>query len=206
MSFDVESLFTNVPLQGSINTILNRIYDDKLIHTDIKKNTMRNLIKDTCKKTAFSFDNVIYEQIDGVVSMGSSLASVLAKIIMTELEKTVVQKLTTSRMITFYCRYVDDTLLLVKPADILLIHNLSNEFGKKLRFIVDRFENEVPHFLDIKSLHLDQQLTETTPTPVNILTLKAILIGITKSAGFKVLLHERKRYEVQIYCQQKFKT
>ena len=28
--FDVESLFTNVPLQRSINVMLKRIYDDKL--------------------------------------------------------------------------------------------------------------------------------------------------------------------------------
>ena len=61
MSFDVESLFTNVPLQKSINVILNRIYGDKLINTDIKKNTMCKLIKDTCKKTAFSLENIIYD-------------------------------------------------------------------------------------------------------------------------------------------------
>ena len=69
VSFNVKSLFTNVPLQRSINVISKRIYDDKLINADIKKNTKRKLIKDTCKKTAFSFDSIIYEQIDGV-SMG----------------------------------------------------------------------------------------------------------------------------------------
>ena len=140
---------TNVPLQRSINVILKRIYDDKLIHSDIKKNMMRKLIKDTCKKTAFSFDNIIYKHIDGV-SMGSPLAPVLTNIIMTELEKTVVQELTASGMIKFYCRYVHNALLLVKPADILHIHNLFNKFDKNLCFTVDRFENEVLHFLDIK--------------------------------------------------------
>ena len=91
VSFDVESLFTNAPLQKSINVILKRIYDDKLIHNYIKKNAMCKLIKDTCKKTAFSFDNIIYEQVDGV-GMGSPLASVLANIIMTELEKKLLLK------------------------------------------------------------------------------------------------------------------
>ena len=115
---------------------------------------MHKLIKDTCKKTAFSFENIIYNQIDDV-SMGSHFAPVLANIIMTELEKTVVQKLTTSGMIKFYCRYVDDTLLLLKPVDIPHMHNLFNKFDKNLRFTVDRFENEVPHFLDTKSPYLD---------------------------------------------------
>ena len=43
-------------------------------------------MKDTCKKTAFSFDNIIYEQTVGV-SMGSPFVPVLATIIMAELEK-----------------------------------------------------------------------------------------------------------------------
>ena len=73
VSFDVESLFTNIPPQRSVNVILKRIYDDKLIHTDIEKNTMRKLTKDTCKRTAFRFYNTIYEQIDSV-SMESPLA------------------------------------------------------------------------------------------------------------------------------------
>ena len=124
--------------------MLQRIYDGKLIHIDIKKNTMHKLIKDTCKKTAFSFENIIYNQIDDV-SMGSHFAPVLANIIMTELEKTVVQKLTTSGMIKFYSRYVDDALLLVKLADIPHIHNLFNKFDKTY---VSQWI--VPHFLDIK--------------------------------------------------------
>ena len=47
---------------------------------------MRKLIKDTYKKTAFNFGNIIYEQIDGV-SMGSLFTPVLADIAMTELKK-----------------------------------------------------------------------------------------------------------------------
>ena len=59
---------------------------------------------------------------------------------MTELEKTVVRKLTTSAMIKFYCIYVGDTFLLVEPVDIQHIHNLFNKFDKNLRFTVDCFE------------------------------------------------------------------
>ena len=44
---------------------------------------------------------------------------------------------------------------------------------------------------------------ERSTTLVNTLILKAILLGITKSVGFKVLLLERNRYVVQIY-QEKF--
>ena len=91
VSFDVVSLFTNVSLQKTIDIILKKFYVEKVMNTTIKKNSMRKLIKDTCKKTVFAFDNEIYKQIDGV-SMGSPLAPVLANIIMTELENTMIKE------------------------------------------------------------------------------------------------------------------
>ena len=92
VSFDVKSLFTNVPLNKTIDVILDRVYTKKLITTKLKKRTLKKLITDTCQKTAFLCNNVIYEQKDGV-SMGASLGPVLANIIMTELEHGVVDNL-----------------------------------------------------------------------------------------------------------------
>ena len=82
-SLDVVSLFTNVPLNKTIKIILKRVYEEKLLATKLRKSTLKKLIKDTCMKTAFSYNNKLYKQIDGV-SMGSSLGPVLANIIMTE--------------------------------------------------------------------------------------------------------------------------
>ena len=78
---------------------------------------MKKLILDACSKTAFSFNNKFYKQIDGV-SMRSPLGSVLANIIMAELESTVVKELVDKSIIKLYMRNVDDTLLLVKEKDI----------------------------------------------------------------------------------------
>ena len=84
--------------------------------------------------------------------MGASLGPVLANIIMTELEIVVVDRLIRSGRIKFYARYVDDTLLLVKPEDI--DEREFNNYHKNLEFTVDRFENCVPHFLDLE-IHPD---------------------------------------------------
>ena len=46
--------------------------------------------------------------------------------------------------------YVGDTLLVVKPHNVSCIHKLLNSFDKNLRFTIDLFENEVPHFLDLE--------------------------------------------------------
>ena len=82
--------------------------------------------------------------------MGSPLAPVLANIIITELESTVMKMLFDTGKIKFYCRCVDDTLALIKPEDIQLVQDMFNSFHENLSFTVDRFENELPHFLDIK--------------------------------------------------------
>ena len=97
------------------------------------------------------FDNEIYEQIDGV-SMGVPLAPVLENIIMVELESTTKVIWYLENTVEFYCRYVNDTLLLIKPDDIQSVLYLFNSFYKNLCFTVDRFEIEEPHFLDIKML------------------------------------------------------
>ena len=149
ISFDVESLFTNVPISKTINIILKRIYDDKLISTNLRKRTLKKLILDTCTKTAFTFNNKLYEQKDGV-SMGSSLGPVLANIIMTELEETIIQQLIENDVIKFYCRYVDDTLMVIEDKYIDFVHKKLNSFDKNLKFTVDLFDKETPHFLDLE--------------------------------------------------------
>ena len=60
--------------------------------------------------------------------MGSSLAPVLANIILTEFEKVVVTPLMKSGILKFYCRYVDDTLVLVKEGQIDKILKTLNFF------------------------------------------------------------------------------
>ena len=113
---------------------------------------MKNLLLDSCTKTAFSYDNIFYQQCDGV-SMGSSLAPVRAYIILTEFEKVVVTPVMESGILKFYCRYVDDMLILVKEDQIDKILKAFNSFHNNLRFTVDKFENEDIHFLDLKIMN-----------------------------------------------------
>ena len=148
VSFDVESLLTNVPLERTIQVIEKRIYDDKELPTKLKRSTLRKLIRDTCKKTVFSCNDVYYEQIYGV-SMGGSLGPVMANIILTEFERIVINPLINSGIIKLYCRYVDDTLLLIKHDDIDFLLNQFHSFDRDIRFTYDVFSDEPPHFLDL---------------------------------------------------------
>ena len=149
VSFDVVSLFTNVLLKRTIDIILKPVFEDKLINTMLTKRTLKKLLLYCATKTAFSFDNIFYEQIDSV-SMGSCLAPVLVNIILTEFEKVIVNDLINTGIIAFYRRYVDDTLVLIKPKDITFVLNKFNSFDKNLKFTMDNFENGKIHLLDLE--------------------------------------------------------
>ena len=56
-SFDIESLFTNEPLERTINIILDHVYNKKLVTTQLKMIALKKLFKDTCSKTIFNANN-----------------------------------------------------------------------------------------------------------------------------------------------------
>ena len=69
VSFDVVSLFTNIPLERTVQIILDRIFKQNLTSTTLSKRPLKKLILNSCTKTIFSFNNTIFEQINGI-SMG----------------------------------------------------------------------------------------------------------------------------------------
>ena len=60
------ALFTNVPLQETIEIILKRIYVNKEMTTDIPKQEMEELLILCIKNVHFTFKNETYIQVDGV--------------------------------------------------------------------------------------------------------------------------------------------
>ena len=70
VSFDIKSLFTNVPLDRKIDIVLTRIDDKHELRTSITRLEMKELLILCTKNVHFTFDNVIKVKNDGV-SMGS---------------------------------------------------------------------------------------------------------------------------------------
>ena len=110
ISFDVIFLFTNVPLDDTVDIVFKRIYDNREIKTAINKREMKELIKLCTKDIQFNFSRTTYVQKDAV-AMGSKLTPVLAGIFMVELERAVIPKL--SQHLQYWKRYVDDTIVLL---------------------------------------------------------------------------------------------
>ena len=86
VSFDVESLLTNVPLDYTINLILERIYQDKELDILIPEHDLKRLLELCTKDNIFLFNGLLYQQIDGV-AMGSPLGPLLANVFMSHVEK-----------------------------------------------------------------------------------------------------------------------
>ena len=75
-SLDVDSLFTNIPLDEAINICTNTTYSEQDVIEDINKEEFRNLLSLPTKKSYFIFNEVLYKQEDRVV-MGSPLGLTL---------------------------------------------------------------------------------------------------------------------------------
>ena len=81
VSFDVKSLFMNVPLDRTTDIILKRIYQNNEIVTSITKKEIKEMLILCMKKVHFTFESRTYVQTDGV-AMGSPLGPVSADIFM----------------------------------------------------------------------------------------------------------------------------
>ena len=79
VSFDVTSIFTNVPLVETIEIILRKVDIDKEINTNIPKKEMKELPHLCTKNVHFIFNGEVYILINGV-AMGFPLGPVLKKL------------------------------------------------------------------------------------------------------------------------------
>ena len=87
----------------------------------------------------------MYEEADGV-SIGASLAPVLANTITPECEKVIVNQLIEIKMVNFYIRH-DDAI----GSKTLISFSINLTASTRIKkFTIHTFENCVPHFLDIE--------------------------------------------------------
>ena len=72
VSFEVESLFANVPLEETIDIISHKIYRENMIVTNITENDMKTLLFLCTSNSCFVLNDEYYMQVDGV-AMGSPI-------------------------------------------------------------------------------------------------------------------------------------
>ena len=169
VSYDVTSLFTNVPVDETIKILVERAFKNnwfnKTYKLNLKKSDLETLLNLAVKHQLFQFDGNLYEQVDGV-AMGSPLGPLLANTFMCSLEERLVKQ---KQMPPFYRRFVDDTITKqpsVKSAEEFL--STLNNCHPSLQFTMEiEVEGKLP-FLGAELIRKDDRLeTKVYIKPTN---------------------------------------
>ena len=150
VSFDVQSLFTNVPLQETIDIILNKLFPtpDSIVNGFNRVN-FEKLLELAVMNTNFIFNGKLYKQVDGM-AMGSPLGPTFANIFMCHLEEQFISQCPDHFKPRFYKRYVDDTFVLFSNRDAAQSFlNFINNYHPNITFTMDVENNDKLPFLDI---------------------------------------------------------
>ena len=84
-SLDIDSLFTNIPLEETIGICPNNLFNNSNIVHGLKKSEFKDLLSVTNKESYFIF-NILYKQID-IVAMESPLRPSLANALLAHHEQ-----------------------------------------------------------------------------------------------------------------------
>ena len=147
-SFDVVSLFTNVPLEKTIDVCADALYrndDVEPMITTLSEDSFRKLLRMVTSGVEFSFNNVMYRQVDGV-AMGSPLGPVLADIFVGYCESLVPDH----TWPPVYCRFVDDSFAYFNARrDSICFLQTLNDLHPALRFTCEHeVDGQLP-FMDV---------------------------------------------------------
>ena len=158
LSFDVVSLFTNIPLEETIEFICEEVsvsFPDFPLHIDL----LRRCLRKCTSGIPFICNAKYYRQIDGV-AMGSPLGPLLADIFMAKLERNQMSELISN--FAYYVRFVDDTFVLCNErASTRQILKQLNQCHPAIKFTVEEEVNDALSFLDVSVLRNRNDIATT---------------------------------------------
>ena len=152
VSYDVTSLFTNIPLQETIDIAINLVFNH---HPNLKitKKELKKLFLFATSQTHFIFNSKFYNQIDGVAIE----SPVLANIFMGFYESKWLIEYNLNKP-KIYLRYVDDIIAAFdKEQDSLNFLNFLNKRHPNIKFTIEKEINHSIAFLDLFILGINNQ-------------------------------------------------
>jgi len=163
VSFDVESLFTNVPTLETIDIILDEVFKPRedLENEDFElffglvltahgftREELKRLLTICTQESHFQFNGEFFDQIDGV-AMGSPLGPLFANFFMSNFERKYMPELRKMGVEKWY-RYVDDVFATLRMnANIDEILSFLNSRHPNIKFTTELESNNKLPFLDV---------------------------------------------------------
>ena len=192
-SFDVESLFTNVPLSETTDIVTNCLVEGNCNTSNLNKKQLKKLLTLATSEAVFTFDDKLYSQIDGV-SMGSCLGPSYANAFLCYHEKRWLDDCPVEFKPLYYRRYIDDTFLIFRHReDVLRFLEYLNGKHQNIHFTFETEENGQLSFLDTLIFNVNGKLSTTVyrkPTYTGLgLNYLSFIPHVFKLNSIKTLLN-----------------
>ena len=151
-SFDIQSLFTNIPSDETINISVDLVFHKKKKVKEMLKRHFKQLLTLSVKSSCFLFNDVYYKQVDGV-AMGSPLRPTLANLFLVYYEHKLLEKYPLQFRPKYYRRCVDDIFLMFESRDhVKKFLKYMNSRHPNIQFTCEEKSNNTIYFLDISVL------------------------------------------------------
>ena len=154
VSFDVSSLYTNVPVDEAINEAAELLYSGEVTPPPVDKETFVKLLELATKDVVMLTHEGYYRQMDGL-AMGAKPAPPLANIWLSKFEPIIKDSA------KLFERYMDDIIREIKAAEVQAKLAEINQFHPKLKFTIEMEENGKIPFLDMEINHVGNRLSST---------------------------------------------
>ena len=151
-SFDVVSLFTNVPVDLALAVARRRLQEDSALSdcTCLSVKEMMELLEFCLSTTFLGFHGMVYRQTFGT-AMGSPVSVTVANLVMEDVEQRALA--TTDMHPRFWKRYVDDTCTVLPADNVQRFLDHLNEVEPSIRFTVEVESDGKLPFLDVLLRH-----------------------------------------------------
>ena len=159
-SFDVKNLFTNIPIDFTVNLIVDKVFADKKSKFHgLNRMELRKMLNWTCTNIVLQFNEKYYTQVDGV-AMGSPIAPLMADVFMNWLIDNA-NKIGCSPQII--CRHVDDIFCTFDSKEKIdqFFYNL-NKFHSNVNFSKEVEADGQMAYLDVLLTKTETGIESTT--------------------------------------------
>ena len=148
-SFDVENLFTNIPISETIEICLNYLYTSDLSKVlGLSKILFKQFLEMSVLNSFFLFDDILYRQKEGL-GMGLPLGPTFANMFMCFHENVWLSECPSDFKPFLYRRYVDDIFLLFRAkSHVNLFFEYLNSKHPNIQFTMDHEIDGSISFLD----------------------------------------------------------
>ena len=147
VSFDVTSLYTNIPIIDTLNIIKDYVHSDDQFarKTAIPQDKFLDLVNLVLTTTWYTFNSQFYQQTDGV-AMGGPASSTTAEIYMQAHESTAIS--TALHPPKVWERFVDDVYSIVQRTQLENFFHHINNLHQNIKFTMEEEGNGELAFLD----------------------------------------------------------